>query len=875
MNKAAQPHYCKLDTKMPGKKSSSTAGKKTKGGKSKSNAAAAVVSQAAQSALVRAAVPQWFRIDPDQIQGAAGGFVWKISDKEQTIRYLIIGSEGGNFYQTPQQVSSTCASCILRLTRTPDNFKWLCDTIRQVSAEGRAAKQESTLIALATIIVFAPTMEAKKQALDIVNDCVRIPTHLYMLTGYVKLFSKAGHPKLIAAGTAGAGGQTQQPVTGSGFGRGIRRVFGDYFYTRKGSEIAMLMTKYQNREGWRIKDVLTLVHIDQKKMKDDEGRLAIDWVFKPKEEFEEILKAAPPSPTAALFNAIKEISGMVESPTFRSSQEELTRIIERINSAGLCREHLPSQLFKQRRIWEALLMNKGVSGKGKGMPLTALIRNLGKLSTTEIGIIEARTTRDTNPNAKIAYAGARLATATAAAESTPQVFPLGHSQHYTEYIYRRLTNARDIKGARIHPYNVLVAMLTYKKGCGDKGGLTWTPNIYILEALDIAFKLAFQNITPTGKRIKIALDVSGSMSSAFCTGSPIVNCATGSVAMMMMTLWVENQHRLKLATTPASTTPAAESTPAATASASQHLAEVMKWKITQLPDGRTLYEHAETKQCQFNKPEILSAPQPQQQTPKAAGGAATAPATAPTTAPTLGEYKATKRYLGIPEEAPKQPERQGQFGYSSYYSSSYTPPPAYLPEIYPAPAIPSNVTICAFSNTLTELTNAIVGYMDASINPETGLPMMSIDDALKLVEMPFSSTDCALPMVRALENREPVDAFVIYTDSETYMGKIHPQVALEEYRRGMGINAKLIVVGMTSNCLTIADPNDLNTLNLAGFDTATPRIINDFITGTLLPTPAPKPAAAQGGAAAAAAANQKSGGDNDGSEDDEEFVLLD
>lgn len=209
MNKAAQPHYCKLDTKMPGKKSSSTAGKKTKGGKSKSNAAAAVVSQAAQSALVRAAVPQWFRIDPDQIQGAAGG----------------------NFYQTPQQVSSTCASCILRLTSTPDNFKWLCDTIIQVSAEGRAAKQESTLIALATIIVFAPTMEAKKQALDIVNDCVRIPTHLYMLTGYIKLFSKAGHPKLTAAGTAGAGGQTQ-PVTGSGFGRGIRRVFGAPLYNR-------------------------------------------------------------------------------------------------------------------------------------------------------------------------------------------------------------------------------------------------------------------------------------------------------------------------------------------------------------------------------------------------------------------------------------------------------------------------------------------------------------------------------------------------------------------------------------------------------------------------------------------------------------------
>jgi hypothetical protein len=141
------------------------------------------------------------------------------------------------------------------------------------------------------------------------------------------------------------------------------------------------------------------------------------------------------------------------------------------------------------------------------------------------------------------------------------------------------------------------------------------------------------------------------------------------------------------------------------------------------------------------------------------------------------------------------------------------------------------VTICAFSNTIIDITNAIVGYMDATADPATGLPTMTIADALKLVEMPFSSTDCALPMIQALKNNEQVDAFVIYTDSETYMGTIHPQAALEEYRKGTGIDAKLIVVGMTSNCLTIADPKDLNTLNLAGFDTATPRIISDFIRG--------------------------------------------
>jgi hypothetical protein len=419
-------------------------------------------------------------------------------------------------------------------------------------------------------------------------------------------------------------------------------------------------------------------------------------------------------------------------------------------------------------------------------------------------------------------------------------------------------------------------MLTYQKGQGDKGSLVWAPNPQIIAALDKAFKLAFQNITPTGKRIKIALDVSGSMSSNFCTGSPIVNCATASVAMMMMTLYVENQHRLKLATATATTS----SVPDLPSSAEQ-LAEAMKWKTTLLPDGRTLYEHTETKQCQFHKPQGGLAPS------AGGGGVAAGAATQAKLAPSLGatppaspspfhpptiaEYKSTKKYLGHPDAI-----------MPSSSSSSFRPPfggastPSYLPELYPASATPSNVTICAFSNTLTELTNVIVGYMDATIDPTTGLPTMTIDNALKLVEMPFSSTDCALPMIRALERREEVDAFVIYTDSETYMGKIHPQVALEQYRAAMGIDAKLIVVGMTSNCLTIADPKDLNTLNLAGFDTATPRLINDFISGGLLPPPAPASTPASTAAAAAAAAKAQGGSQPGvGADETDEFVMLD
>jgi 60 kDa SS-A/Ro ribonucleoprotein len=787
--------------------------KKASANKKKPSAAAkAMAAQAAQAAVIRTAVPQWFRLDPDQILNNAGGFVWQISDREQVIRYLIIGSEGGNYYQTPQQVSSTAASCVLRMTRTPDNFKWLIETIRDVSISGRAAKQEPTLLALATAIVFARTPADKTEALNTVKDCVRILTHMYLLIGYIKIFSQAGHPTLTVTG-----GRTP-PTTGSGIGRGIRRVFGEYFYSRSGIEIANLMTKYKNREGWTIKDVLALIHIDPSRMKDDGGRLAIEHVFKTKEEFEPILAAAPPStePTKTFLNAIKEIHTIVERPlqpalaaSASAQQQELDRIAHLINQVGLCREQLPSQLFKHKKVWEALLTSKGANGKGKGMPLTALIRNLGKLSTAEIGIITPTTT-------------------------TPTPTPSS-----VKDICDRITDAQDIKRTRIHPYTILVAMLTYQTGQGDKGSLKWSPNPQVIAALDKAFKIAFQNITPTGKRIKIALDVSGSMSSAFCTGSPVVNCATGSVAMMMTTLWAENKNREVSPPNGAKGT----APPPARDGATTDLATVAGgqnplWKTMQLPDGRTLYENTKTNECQFTKPQEMNntpAPAPAS---LAGGGAALGAATQAKLPPLGGgtpQYKNTKKYLGLPDDQPASTASTARPSSSYSYYGYNTPPPAYLPELYPPPATPSNVTICAFSNTLTDLTNAIIGYMDATADPATGLPTMTIADALSLVNLPFSATDCSLPMIHALKNKEPVDAFVIYTDNETYMGKIHPQAALEEYRQATGIDAKLIVVGMTSNCLTIADPKDMNTLNLAGFDTATPRLINDFISGGLAP----------------------------------------
>ena len=293
------------------------------------------------------------------------------------------------------------------------------------------------------------------------------------------------------------------------------------------------------------------------------------------------------------------------------------------------REHLPTHLMSSPAIWTHLL---------KDMGLTALIRNLGKLSS--IGVMASR----------------------------------------RQEIVAMLGNEKQIRDSKVHPFAVLVAMKVFSKGAGELGSMTWPVDSYIVTALSNMFIKSFGNIPKTGKRIMVALDVSGSMSGAFCAGSTSVSCRDGSVAMAMATVLAER-------------------------------------------------------------------------------------------------------------------DENGQLS--------------------------PNTHVYSFTTTFKNVTGAF------------STPGLTLDQAIRATNDVFGGTDCALPMKHATDHRIPIDAFIVYTDSETYAPTIHPQVALEQYRKTMGIDAKLVVVGMASNCLSIADPKDKNTLNLAGFDTSTPTIMSMFINGEL------------------------------------------
>jgi 60 kDa SS-A/Ro ribonucleoprotein len=121
------------------------------------------------------------------------------------------------------------------------------------------------------------------------------------------------------------------------------------------------------------------------------------------------------------------------------------------------------------------------------------------------------------------------------------------------------------------------------------------------------------------------------------------------------------------------------------------------------------------------------------------------------------------------------------------------------------------------------------GFVPLSISPN-----MRLDQVLKTIEgLPFDGTDCAQPMLWAMNKKEQFDLFVIYTDNETWCGNIHPSQALQQYRQKFNQKARLVVCATDATKFSIADPKDPGMLDIAGFSSDVPEVISSFGRGEI------------------------------------------
>lgn len=147
-------------------------------------------------------------------------------------------------------------------------------------------------------------------------------------------------------------------------------------------------------------------------------------------------------------------------------------------------------------------------------------------------------------------------------------------------------------------------------------------------------------------------------------------------------------------------------------------------------------------------------------------------------------------------------------------------------DITPAQGAAAMAMVAARSEPYTAVHGFANTLRDLAITPE-----MSFSEIMKKTDIDnFGWTNPGLLINHAEENRIEVDTFIVITDNEVNSGA-HPSTALKDYRDRMGINAKLVVMGMTATNFTIADPSDRNMLDVCGFDSNTPKVVSDFSAG--------------------------------------------
>jgi len=296
-------------------------------------------------------------------------------------------------------------------------------------------------------------------------------------------------------------------------------------------------------------------------------------------------------------------------------------LVTLIRENGLTREMIPTEHQKSVAVWEALLDK---------MPMGAMIRTLGRMGS--VGL---------------------LAPLSGAART----------------ITGRLADREALRSARIHPIQVLAALLAYKAGHGQKGSLSWTPVPQIVDALNDAFYAAFEFVDSTNKRFYLGIDVSGSMTMGQVAGLDGLTPNMGAAAMAMLIARTEPNY-----------------------------------------------------------------------------------------------------FIG---------------GFSTR-------------------------------------------FVDLGISRSDRL-----DAAMRKAQRDFGGTDCAIAIKHALQNKVPVDAFIIITDGETWAGDQHASQAIVDYRNHTGIDAKLIVMNMVANRTRLVDVTDAGSLDVIGFDASIPSVISGFIGGTV------------------------------------------
>jgi 60 kDa SS-A/Ro ribonucleoprotein len=406
-------------------------------------------------------VPQTQRANDREVLNDAGGYVYAVDDWTRLDRFLTLGTAGGTFYVDQKTLTDDNARVVLGLLAI--DGPRVVARVLEISQAGRAIKQDYSLFALA-LACASPNLETRSAAYNAVAGVCRTASTLLQFVSYLK-------------------GRR-------GWSRGLRSAIARWYGARDLAQLAYQLVKYPSRHGFTHRDLLRLAHADPQNGNDGPGTaeqtIARTALYR--------WAVGKDAGDTQLPSVIADADA-VKAPGVVCDTERMAAFAKR-----LPREAVPTEWLTNPAVWEALLYGED----GRGMPLTAMIRNLGNLSKCGL-----------------------LAAGSAA----------------TEHVCSELRNVDRLKAARIHPMALFLAGKTYAAGRGVRGSGTWAPVGAVVDALEDAFYLSFSNVETTGKHILVAIDSSGSMGASIA-GYANVSARDASLAFALVVARTQPNARL-------------------------------------------------------------------------------------------------------------------------------------------------------------------------------------------------------------------------------------------------------------------------------------------------------------------------------------------
>lgn len=437
-----------------------------------------------------------FGREAELVRMESGGYAFEADKWHRAERFLILGNEGGSYYAGEAKMTESNARAILACLK--EDGPRLVSLLAAISNAGRNVKQEPVLYALALAYALGDT--ATRQLIrstpaDVghvmhVGQTPPSPFRQIVRTGY-QLFQFMAYLQEARGGKKGAV---------------LRKLVTPWYLDRPVRDLAYQLVKYQSRTQGKAGDdkaldnhrdilrtIRPLAYAAEPAPSDDSlsRNAAFRWAVHGLAPAGE--KEQPPAQAAAA-GLLERLSKPELAPIHGFEQAKLATseetIVSLIRQYRLTWEMLPSKWLKSPAVWGTLL---------ESMPLGAMLRMLGRLSS--LGVID----------------------------------PLsGHP-----IVLSALRDRGMLQRSRLHPLAVLQALSVYKSGRGVRGSMTWTPCPGVVDALNDAFYACFQNVEPSGKRVHLSIDISGSMHSGTVAGFGQMDCSGVAAALALITMAVE------------------------------------------------------------------------------------------------------------------------------------------------------------------------------------------------------------------------------------------------------------------------------------------------------------------------------------------------